>query len=55
MKLGNLNLSLLKKFHRKHKKIASITAVRPPARFGELFIKNSKVLKFQVSSSDQHS
>ena len=45
--LTNLNLSLLKKFHRKHKKIASITAVRPPARFGELFIKNSKVLKFQ--------
>ena len=34
-------------FHRKHKKIASITTVRPPVRFGELKLKKSKVLSFK--------
>lgn len=45
--VGNINLYKLKKFHLKHKKLISITAVRPPARFGELIIRGSKVLKFQ--------
>ena len=31
----------------KHKKIATLTAVHPPARFGELKIKKSKVIKFE--------
>ena len=35
------------KFHLKHKKIATLTAVHPPARFGELKIKKSKVIKFE--------
>ena len=27
-------------------KLATITAVRPPARFGELFLKKNKVITF---------
>ena len=33
-------------FHKKHKKVATVTAVRPPARFGELSIKKELVKKF---------
>ena len=45
--LSDINLDKLLKFHIKSKKIATITAVRPPARFGELFIKNDVVRKFE--------
>ena len=53
--LSNINLNSLKKFHCKHKRIATLTAVRPPARFGEIYIRNEdRVHKFiekpQVSS-----
>ena len=37
--LSNQNLNKLLKFHTKHRKIATVTAVRPPVRFGELNIK----------------
>ena len=42
----NISLNNLLKFHIKNKKIATITAVRPPARFGELFLKKNIVKKF---------
>tara|TARA_B100001123_G_C15324276_1_gene1028975 strand:+ start:3106 stop:3810 length:705 start_codon:yes stop_codon:yes gene_type:complete len=47
--LANVNLVKLLKFHRKHKKIATVTAVHPPVRFGELEInlKKPTVKKFQ--------
>jgi glucose-1-phosphate cytidylyltransferase len=45
--LSNQNLKNLVKFHSKHKKIATLTAVRPTARFGELKILKNKVKKFQ--------
>ena len=45
--VSNINLQKLLYFHKKKKKIATITAVRPPVKFGELMIgKNSKVKKF---------
>lgn len=46
--LSSVNLKQLSRFHRKHSGVATITAVRPPARFGEvLFKKNTqKVEKF---------
>jgi len=45
--VSNLNLKSLIKFHLKHKKIATMTAVRPPVKFGELTMgKNNKVKKF---------
>ena len=36
--LSNVNLKKLSSFHKNHKKIATVTAVRPAARFGELNI-----------------
>ena len=42
--LSNLNIKSLLQFHKKSKKIATVTAVRPPARFGELKIKNTNLV-----------
>jgi glucose-1-phosphate cytidylyltransferase len=44
--VGNINLNTLLEFHRSHKKIATVTGVRPPSRFGELLIKGSRVTEF---------
>ena len=44
--LSNINIEKLTKFHFKNKKLVTVTAVRPPARFGELIIKNKKVISF---------
>jgi len=43
----DVNIKKLIKFHTKYKKIATVTAVRPQARFGELLIKNKRVFKFK--------
>ena len=45
--LSNINLNRLIRFHKNHKKTATLSAVRPPARFGELFITDGVVSKFQ--------
>ena len=45
--LTNQNLKRLLQFHLKHKKIATLTAVNPPARFGALSLKSNKVFKFE--------
>lgn len=45
--LSNINLKSLYKFHKKHGKLATVTAVRPPARFGELSISRNKVTLFE--------
>lgn len=37
--LSNVNLKELLKFHRAHRKLATLTAVRPPARYGHLEIE----------------
>jgi len=39
--VANVNISKLLEFHRSHGKIASVTAVRPSARFGSLEISSS--------------
>ena len=44
--LTNLNLKKLMKFHLYHKKAATVTAVNPPVRFGELELRKSSVKKF---------
>ena len=44
--LGNVNLTSLKNFHENHGKLATITAVRPPARFGVLESENGLVTRF---------
>ena len=43
--LSNVNLKKLLKFHLKQKKIATLTAVRPPARFGEIYFKKNHIVK----------
>ena len=45
--LSTVNLSSLLKFHKKHKKMLTVTAVRPPARFGQIIMKKNKVIKFK--------
>jgi glucose-1-phosphate cytidylyltransferase len=45
--VANINIGKLIKFHIKKKNIATLTSVKPPARFGALTIKNDKVIKFQ--------
>ena len=45
--LANINISNLIKFHKSHKKLATITAVRPPSRFGKISLKNNLVTKFE--------
>ena len=45
--LTNQNLRKLLKFHLEHKKIGTMTTVKPPARFGEVFINGSYVSKFE--------
>jgi glucose-1-phosphate cytidylyltransferase len=45
--LCNVNLNKLIKFHKSHGKIATVTAVRPSARFGELEIDKDIVKSFK--------
>jgi glucose-1-phosphate cytidylyltransferase len=44
--LGNVNLRSLVDFHEHQGKLATVTAVRPPARFGVLESENGLVTKF---------
>jgi len=44
--ISNVNLNALLQFHRTHGRIATVTAVRPPARFGGLFFEGDLVTKF---------
>lgn len=45
--LSNLNLNNLLKFHKKNKKKITLTAVHPPARFGELSLSKNMVTSFK--------
>ena len=45
--LSNVNLKKLLKFHKKNKKLVTLTAVRPPARFGAIKLKNNLVNYFK--------
>jgi glucose-1-phosphate cytidylyltransferase len=49
--LSNVNLNKLIKFHNRSKNIVTLTAVRPPARFGGLKLKGKKVKYFKEKSS----
>lgn len=45
--LADIDIKKLVQFHKSHKKILTITGVHPPARFGELIEKDSKVVVFR--------
>lgn len=44
--LCDVNISKLVEFHKSHKKLATVTAVHPPPRFGGMHIEDGKVLQF---------
>ena len=48
--LSNVNLKKLLNFHKKNKKLVTLTAVRPPARFGALKLKGQRVRYFKEKS-----
>ena len=45
--VANINVKDLLAFHRSHGRLATVTAVRPPARFGDLRIENERVMQFE--------
>ena len=45
--ISNVNIKKLYKHHKKNNKIVTVTAVRPPARFGEIIIKKKLVNSFK--------
>jgi glucose-1-phosphate cytidylyltransferase len=44
--LANVDLRRLVEFHRSHRKLATVTAVKPPSRFGLLQIEETRVTSF---------
>ena len=44
--VGNIDIRASIEFHRRHGKIATVTAVRPPSRFGEMRTENDTVREF---------
>jgi glucose-1-phosphate cytidylyltransferase len=44
--VGNINIKLLLTFHESHGKLATLTAVRPPARFGYINMINGQIFHF---------
>jgi glucose-1-phosphate cytidylyltransferase len=44
--VGNINLNNLINFHQSQRKLATLTAVHPPARFGHLDVQDNKVMHF---------
>jgi glucose-1-phosphate cytidylyltransferase len=52
--LANISVKKLLDFHNSHGKLASVTAVRPPARFGYMKIENNLVTHFgEKKQSDE--
>ena len=52
--LANISIKKLLTFHNSHGKLATITAVRPPARFGYMKIDKNKVTHFgEKNQSDE--
>ncbi len=49
--VSNVNIKKLINFHKKTKKLVTLTAVRPPARFGVLKIKGKKITYFKEKSN----
>lgn len=45
--VANINIKKLLEFHKRNKKIATVTTVRPPARFGEIVLDRDLVTSFK--------
>tara|TARA_B100000700_G_scaffold302030_1_gene371880 strand:+ start:2856 stop:3551 length:696 start_codon:yes stop_codon:yes gene_type:complete len=48
--LSNINLNSLIDFHKKHGKLVTVSAVRPPARFGAIKLNDDRVVNFKEKS-----
>ena len=48
--VSSVNIKKLLQFHKKNKKLVTLTAVRPPARFGVIKLKGNKVTYFKEKS-----
>lgn len=44
--VADINLQKLLSFHKSHSRIGTVTGVRPPSRFGEMIIKEDRVVSF---------
>ena len=51
--ISNVNLKKLLNFHKKNKKLITLTAVRPPARFGFVKIRGNNVFYFKEKSKTE--
>lgn len=49
--VGDVDLGALLAFHRRHGRIATVTGVRPPSRFGELLTHGTQVVEFSEKPS----
>jgi glucose-1-phosphate cytidylyltransferase len=45
--VANVDIGALVRFHERHGKLATVTAVRPPARFGGLALEDDTVRRFE--------
>ncbi len=45
--VSNVNIPALIEFHKKQKTLVTLTAVRPPARFGQMVIEDDRVVQFK--------
>lgn len=45
--VSNVNIKRLVDFHKSHRRIATVTAVRPSARFGGMSFKGDRVIEFK--------
>lgn len=50
--VSDVNLNDLLNFHRSHGRLATLTAVRPPPRFGQLDLEGDKVRQFKEKPPD---
>ena len=51
--LSNIDLHSLIDFHKKQNKIATLSAVRPLPRFGNITLKGDKVIEFKEKELTQ--
>jgi len=51
--VANIDLKALLEFHKSHGKLATITAVRPSARFGDLTLNGNQITKFKEKPQGQ--
>lgn len=50
--VSNVNLTALLDFHRSHGKVATVTAVHPPPRFGQMSLDGTRVAEFSEKPMD---